>query len=41
VEGKYFNTTLICVHAPSEEKNEEQKDYFISFGKPTFKSPSA
>jgi hypothetical protein len=28
VKGKFFNTTIICVHAPTEEKHEEQKDAF-------------
>jgi endonuclease/exonuclease/phosphatase family metal-dependent hydrolase len=25
---KLFNTTIICVHAPTEEKDEERKDAF-------------
>jgi hypothetical protein len=28
MKGKIFNTTLICVHAPTEEKDDEQKDTF-------------
>lgn len=28
IRGKFFNTTLICVHAPTEESEEEVKDQF-------------
>jgi len=28
IPGIYFNTTIICVHAPTEEKDEMQKDDF-------------
>jgi hypothetical protein len=28
ITGVFFNTTIICVHAPTEEKEEEQKDDF-------------
>jgi hypothetical protein len=26
IKGKFFNTTIICTHASTEEKNEVQKD---------------
>jgi len=26
IRGRFFNTTIICVHAPMEEKDELQKD---------------
>jgi exonuclease III len=28
IRGVFFNTTIICVHVPTEKKEEEQKDYF-------------
>ena len=28
IRGVFFNTTIICVHAPAEEKDEIQKDSF-------------
>jgi endonuclease/exonuclease/phosphatase family metal-dependent hydrolase len=28
VKGTFFNTTIICIHASTEEKDEEQKDAF-------------
>jgi hypothetical protein len=28
IRGVFFNTTIICVHAPTEEKDEMQKDGF-------------
>lgn len=28
IRGKFFNTTLICVHAPTDESDEEEKDQF-------------
>jgi exonuclease III len=28
IRGVFFNTTIICVHAATEEKEEEQKDDF-------------
>jgi hypothetical protein len=28
IRGVFFNTTIICVHAPMEEKDEMQKDNF-------------
>ena len=28
IRGIFFNTTIICVHAPMEEKDEIQKDDF-------------
>jgi len=28
IRGIFFNTTIICVHAPTEEKDEVQKDDF-------------
>jgi len=28
IRGVFFNTTIMCVHVPTEEKNEVQKDYF-------------
>jgi hypothetical protein len=28
-KGKFFSTILICVHAPTEEKDDEQKRYLL------------
>jgi exonuclease III len=28
IRGKFFNYSIICVHAPIEDKNEEEKDAF-------------
>ena len=28
IRGKFFNYSLICAHAPTEEKNDEDKDSF-------------
>jgi exonuclease III len=28
VKGKFFNTTIMCIYAPTKEKVEEQKDAF-------------
>jgi exonuclease III len=28
IRGVFFNTSIICVHAPTEEKDEMQKDAF-------------
>jgi hypothetical protein len=28
IRGKFFNYSIVCVHAPTEDKNEEKKDAF-------------
>jgi hypothetical protein len=28
IRGKFFNYSIIYVHAPTEDKNEEEKDAF-------------
>jgi hypothetical protein len=28
IKGKFFNTTLICVHAPTKDKDETEKNSF-------------